>query len=187
MPRPNERKIMYELTNQRFGKLLVLEKETTIKKNSRECLWFCLCDCGNTTIVRSYSLRSGGTKSCGCLKGLGTKGVNTKHAMSNTRTYHTWEQMKQRCLNPKATRYPTYGAVGVTVCSTWVDSFEQFLKDMGERPQGKTLDRINPFGNYEPGNCRWATYKEQVHNQRRNYNVSEEVRPLCWSELMPLS
>jgi hypothetical protein len=108
---------------------------------------------------------------------LGNKNAQ-KHGMWQTRTYHTWEQMKQRCLNPKATKYPAYGAVGVVICERWLE-FKHFLEDMGERPVGKTLDRINPFGNYEPSNCRWATYKEQVHNRRRNHVVSEEVSPPC--------
>ena len=170
---------MYELSNQRFGRLLVLKDDLSQSKAKQEKRWVCLCDCGNTTTVRSSLLRKGLTKSCGCLRIDTIRLVdNTKHGMWQTRTYHSWEQMKQRCLNPKATRYPTYGAVGVTVCDRWLE-FINFLQDMGERPEGKTLDRINPFGNYEPSNCRWATYKEQVHNQRRNYIVSEEVSPPC--------
>lgn len=101
-----------------------------------------------------------------------------RHGMHNTKTYHSWEQMKQRCLNPKATRYPTYGGVGITICERWSE-FKNFYEDMGIRPAGTTLDRINPYGNYEPNNCRWATYKEQVHNRRRNHVVPEEVTPLC--------
>lgn len=95
------------------------------------------------------------------------------HGMYNTRTYHTWEGMKQRCLNPNATRYNEYGAVGIKLCDRWLD-FKNFLEDMGERPVGKTLDRIDPFGNYESENCRWATPKEQSNNQRR-HKRSEEV------------
>lgn len=170
---------MYDLTGQRFEKLLVLERDFTTKDYNKEARWKCLCDCGNISIVRSYLLRKSKTKSCGCLRVETINKVdNTKHGLHNTRTYHSWEQMKQRCLNPKATRYPTYGAVGVTVCSRWMN-FENFLVDMGERPEGHTLDRINPYGNYEPLNCRWATYKEQVHNRRRNHAVSEEVSTLC--------
>lgn len=170
---------MYKLDNQRFGRLLVLEEDTVQPKTHREKQWFCLCDCGNTTVTRSYLLRKGITKSCGCLRVDTIKNVDTaKHGYYNTRTYHSWEGMKQRCLNPNSTRYSTYGAVGVTVCERWFD-FKNFLEDMGERPEGKTLDRINPYGNYEPGNCRWATYKEQVHNRRRSHVAPEEVSPPC--------
>lgn len=90
-----------------------------------------------------------------------------RHGQWQTSTYHTWEGMKQRCLNPNATRYPQYGGVGIKVCEAWLE-FKNFYQDMGDRPEGKTLDRINPFGNYEPNNCRWATRKEQQNNQRRH-------------------
>lgn len=167
---------MYDLTGQRFNRLLVLERD--VSKSSgfkQQVFWTCLCDCGNTLSVRSYCLRKQRTKSCGCYKAdLDHSQDNIKHGMYNTRTYHTWEGMKQRCLNPKATRYPDYGAVGISVCDRWLD-FSNFLEDMGERPKGKTLDRINPFGNYEPGNCRWATPLEQQHNQRRHHVEPEEV------------
>ena len=164
----------YDLTGQKFGKLTAL---VGIKREGKsQVYWQCICDCGNTSEVDSWSLRKNRTKSCGCNRGLALPD-QTKHGYYNSRTYHTWEGMKQRCQNPNATRYESYGAVGVSVCERW-QKFENFLEDMGERPKGKTLDRIDPFGNYEPSNCRWATYKEQVHNQRRS-TAPEEVSPSC--------
>ena len=171
---------MYNLIGQTFGRLYVLERNHAVSGKNREANWFCRCECGNITSVRSYLLRKGHTKSCGCLVIEHAAQMNPpKHGMYNTPTYHTWEGMKQRCLNPEATRYPDYGAKGITVCERW-RIFENFLEDMGERPEGKTLDRINPFGDYEPNNCRWATPKEQANNQRRHW---EEVLPFHASEM----
>lgn len=107
---------------------------------------------------------------------LGNKNAE-RHGQWQSSTYHTWEGMKQRCLNPNATRYPSYGAVGVLVCERWL-KFKNFYEDMGDRPVDKTLDRIDPFGNYEPSNCRWATRKEQQNNQRR-HKLSEGACCLC--------
>jgi hypothetical protein len=86
---------------------------------------------------------------------------------SDSRTYRIWAGMKQRCLNPKTTHYGYYGGRGIKVCERWMD-YRNFLADMGEAPEGLSLDRINPDGNYEPGNCRWATDKVQANNKSRN-------------------
>jgi hypothetical protein len=92
----------------------------------------------------------------------------TVHGMYGTPTYISWLKMKDRCTNPRANRWHLYGGRGITICERWISSFKNFLEDMGERPDGTTLDRIDPDGNYEPGNVRWATSEEQNRNQRRN-------------------
>lgn len=129
------------------------------------------CDCGTVSVVFLKHLRSGASQSCGCFsierltERRGENNPVRTHGLSGTRTYDSWRSMLGRCLNPNAPNRRYYGEAGVTVCERW-RSFENFLADMGERPEGKTLDRIDPYGNYEPTNCRWATYREQRANQR---------------------
>lgn len=134
-----------------------------------EIIYVCKCFCGNTCNLQGDRIRNKHTKSCGCLKR--TQRLNLSHGHKLERykspTYCSWICMKDRCYNKNHDRYRWYGAKGVGVCDEWKTNFVQFLNDMGERPEGKTLDRINPRGNYEPSNCRWATSKEQSLNKRK--------------------
>ena len=132
--------------------------------------WLCLCDCGTETTAVGNCLRSGHKRSCGCYR--------IKHGLEKHPLYGTWSNMKQRCYNPNTPRYAHYGGRGITVCNEWRDSFPQFLSDMGERPEGTSLDRIDVNGDYTPDNCRWATKIEQNLNRRANYQVAPEFYKL---------
>lgn len=158
---------------QRYGRLLAIERRPS---DTREVFWTCKCDCGNNVITTSSKLGSGHTQSCGCLmreRSAQSASALVRHGHTAgprnkpviTRTYASWRAMKTRCTNPKTDGYHRYGGRGVRFCPAW-NEFEKFLADMGERPTGTTLDRHpNPDGNYEPGNCRWATPAEQANNK----------------------
>lgn len=139
----------------RFGKWVVLE--FSHKDAYGKLYWKCRCDCG--TIKVTGSILSGQSTNCGC------EGRNFKHGMTKTGTFKSWDSMLQRCTNPKAPDYPRYGAKGIKVAKGWLN-FENFYEDMGERPEGTSLDRYpNPQGNYEVDNCRWATQEQQSKNK----------------------
>lgn len=149
-----------DLVGKKFGKLLVLEKSEERTKYGA-VLWLCSCECGKSRLAISSNLTSGTATSCGC-ESYETRKL---HGMTKTRTFKSWESMKQRCLNKNAPDYPHYGARGITIDERWAANFNSFLEDMGERPVDKTLDRKNVNGNYEPSNCRWATRSEQQRNK----------------------
>lgn len=143
---------------ERHGRLVVAEDRTAGGAPVE-----CVCDCGARTSVPLNAW--GRTESCGCLVVDRTREANTTHGLSKSRTYSTWISMWRRCTRPNVKAWPEYGGRGITVCDAWHD-FATFLADMGLRPEGTSLDRIDVNGNYEPGNCRWATASQQNSNQR---------------------
>lgn len=175
-----------DLTGKRFGRLLVLHEDG--RDRWRGVHWRCICDCGSETRVRSGNLVRGATRSCGCGVLISVRRPRS-HGLADTRIYHCWQNMKARCGNPNRRDYKHYGGRGIAVCARWLESFENFLNDMPGYAVGAEIDRIDNDGNYEPGNCRWASRTIQQRNRRSNHRITVCGRTLTiaeWGEVTGL-
>jgi hypothetical protein len=165
---------MNDLTGQKFGKLQVIERT---KSHNNKVKWRCICECGKSTVAESYLLKKGYTKSCGCLK---SEVLKERNMVSNPITripgYKNWISMISRCTYQNDVSYLYYGGRGIKVCDRWLNSFANFIEDMGERPSpNHSIDRINSDGNYSSDNCKWSTQLEQIRNRRTAKNNTSGV------------
>ena len=172
-----------ELTGQKFGRLTAIKRCDA--KKDRKHIWLWQCDCGVKKEIVGCHVKDGRISSCGCLQ----IERSTTHGMRKSHTYNSWARMKDRCNNQHDKNYDSYGGRGISVCAQW-NKFENFYADMGEKPKGMTIERIDNDGNYEPKNCRWATQKEQCRNTRKNRLVQYQGEVKClseWSEILNIS
>jgi hypothetical protein len=178
-----------DLVGNKYGRLVVKERyEDSIDgRGYKGRRWLCICECGNILPVLENSLKTKNTKSCGCIKKESELNPNYKHGeakkFQESKEYNTWQRIKGRCYCKTNAKYYAYGERGIKMCDRWLNSFENFLSDMGRCPKDKySIDRINNDGNYEPGNCKWSTIKEQAQNTRTNLYIEMDGVKLSLSQ-----
>ncbi len=176
------------LSGHRFGRLTVIQPAAS---RGRRTQWLVRCDCGTQKSVGTEALRAGQTFSCGCLAREAIRRRSLTHGDSagyqRTKEYRAWCHAKGRCFNPNDGKYPCYGGRGIRMCEEWSASFESFLQYMGRCPKGASLDRIDVNGNYEPGNCRWASKEVQHRNRTDNVFVDYEGQAIVLKDFARLS
>lgn len=167
------------VTGERYGRLVAIDR--AMSEGGRS-MWRFQCDCGNEIVRRLEVVRVGDTRSCGCLRKETTRARSLTHGHRvghrTTKTRKSYEHAKGRCFNPNNPKYPQYGGRGITMCREWVEDFEAFVRDMGECPPGRTLDRVDVNSHYEPRNCRWATSRQQARSRTDNVLVLHEGREM---------
>lgn len=166
-----------DITGRRFGRLVVTKRVFLKKKVTH---WECSCDCGNKITVWATSLMSGNTKSCGCYRNEQSRDRAKTHGRYGTKTYGSWVSMKRRCLEKSHNRYHVYGGRGIKICDRWL-KFENFYADMGKKPEGMQLDRIDNNGNYEPSNCRWVSLIDNIRNKPSTRLNTEAVKVIKYA------
>lgn len=176
---------LVDVTGLRFGRLRVLHRADNTRQGAAR--WLSICDCGRTTNSTGYNLTSGTTLSCGCLAREKIKASTTKHGGWNTPVYNIWRAMVDRCTKPHCQLYSRYGARGIEVCEAWARDFSAFRDDMGPRPRGHSLERVDNNGNYEPKNVIWATAKVQNNNKRTSHVIEYRGQPMTVAQACQLA